>query len=73
LTQYDSDRDVNRKSLSKADQTMHQLQNVSRREFLIASAAASSGVLWNRHGSAHEAANENQKFALHSCERENQT
>ncbi|MFN0056775.1 MAG: hypothetical protein ACKV0T_31915 [Planctomycetales bacterium] len=49
---------------------MHDPQKHNRREFLIASAAASTSVLWNRHDRAHESEDENRKFALHAWERD---
>jgi hypothetical protein len=49
---------------------MHHLQDHSRREFLIALTAASTSVLWNREGSAHESQDDNRRFALHAWERD---
>ena len=49
---------------------MHDPQKQNRRDFLMASAIGAGSVLWNRHGSARESADENRKFSLHAWERD---
>ena len=49
---------------------MHDPQKQNRRNFLMASAIGAGSVLWNRHGSARESADENRKFSLHAWERD---